>query len=153
MRAPLVRLVISALAVTALAGCGTASPGSRPGGTGASLRPRATAPGRPHLGAAAPVRERAALTRLIALGKPVYCGGRKGHEIALTFDDGPGRYTKFALRELRAAGDRATFFLVARSIARFPDLPRRSGFSARSATTHKRTPTFWGCQRRRRPLR
>jgi peptidoglycan/xylan/chitin deacetylase (PgdA/CDA1 family) len=45
-------------------------------------------------------RERAVLARLGALGLPVYCGARHGHLVALTFDDGPGPYTHFALKEL-----------------------------------------------------
>jgi peptidoglycan/xylan/chitin deacetylase (PgdA/CDA1 family) len=45
--------------------------------------------------------------------------------VALTFDDGPGPYTGLALRQLRRARARATFFLVGRSIARFPAWPRR----------------------------
>jgi peptidoglycan-N-acetylglucosamine deacetylase len=59
----------------------------------------------------------AALDRLIRVGLPLYCGGRRGHDVALTFDDGPGVYTHLALRILRAAHARATFFLVGRNIA------------------------------------
>ena len=67
----------------------------------------------------------AAVRRLARLGRPVYCAGRHGRLVALTFDDGPGPYTHIALRELRRAGAHATFFLVGRSIARFPGLARR----------------------------
>jgi len=67
----------------------------------------------------------AALERLSRLGLPIYCGGRRGRLVALTFDDGPGPYTGLVLRELRRSGARATFFLVARSIARYRALPRR----------------------------
>jgi peptidoglycan-N-acetylglucosamine deacetylase len=35
----------------------------------------------------------AEIHRLVALGLPVYCGGPRGHEVAFTFDDGPGLYT------------------------------------------------------------
>jgi peptidoglycan/xylan/chitin deacetylase (PgdA/CDA1 family) len=55
----------------------------------------------------------------------VFCGGRGKRMVALTFDDGPGPYTGTALRELRRAGARATFFLVTRSIQRFPGWARR----------------------------
>lgn len=51
---------------------------------------------------------------------PVYCGARRGHLVALTFDDGPGPYSHLVLRALRRAHDRATFFLVGRSIGFFP---------------------------------
>ena len=40
--------------------------------------------------------------------------------VALTFDDGPGPYTRLALRILHKARVKATFFLVGRNIGRFP---------------------------------
>lgn len=40
--------------------------------------------------------------------------------MAFTFDDGPGPYTQLALRKLRDAHERATFFDVGRSIDFFP---------------------------------
>jgi peptidoglycan/xylan/chitin deacetylase (PgdA/CDA1 family) len=43
--------------------------------------------------------------------------------VALTFDDGPGPYTKLALRKLRGARVPATFFLVGKEIDAYPDLP------------------------------
>jgi peptidoglycan/xylan/chitin deacetylase (PgdA/CDA1 family) len=58
--------------------------------------------------------------RLAKLGLPLYCGGHHGDEVAFTFDDGPGPYTGIALRKLRHAGERATFFVVGRNIDRFP---------------------------------
>lgn len=58
--------------------------------------------------------------RLIVLGKPVYCAGPRGNEVALTFDDGPGQYTYLALPKLRRAGIKATFFVVGRNIALLP---------------------------------
>lgn len=58
--------------------------------------------------------------QLARLGRPLYCGGLRGRDVALTFDDGPGPYTPLALRILRRAGARATFFVVGRNIARFP---------------------------------
>jgi peptidoglycan/xylan/chitin deacetylase (PgdA/CDA1 family) len=64
--------------------------------------------------------EHLAVENLVAAGLPVYCGGFRGREVALTFDDGPGVYTRRVLRILRRAGDRATFFVVGRNIARFP---------------------------------
>jgi peptidoglycan/xylan/chitin deacetylase (PgdA/CDA1 family) len=81
---------------------------------------RASAPALP-----GPAAQRRELRRLAHLGRPVYCGGRHGRLIALTFDDGPGPYTGIALRELRRARDHATFFLVSRSITSFPSWPRR----------------------------
>jgi peptidoglycan-N-acetylglucosamine deacetylase len=60
------------------------------------------------------------LSKLISLGHPIYCAGRRGREVALTFDDGPGPYTELALRKLRKHGMRATFFIVGRNIALLP---------------------------------
>jgi peptidoglycan-N-acetylglucosamine deacetylase len=57
---------------------------------------------------------------LARLGLPLYCAGHRGHELAFTFDDGPGPYTHLALRKLRAAGERATFFVVGISMQAFP---------------------------------
>jgi peptidoglycan/xylan/chitin deacetylase (PgdA/CDA1 family) len=46
----------------------------------------------------------AALRRLSRIGLPVFCGARHSRVVALTFDDGPGPYTRIVLRELRHAG-------------------------------------------------
>ena len=62
----------------------------------------------------------AEIRKLVALGLPVYCGGPHGDEVALTFDDGPGVYTHLALKKLRQAHERATFFDVGKSINAFP---------------------------------
>jgi len=60
-----------------------------------------------------PEQEAAAVARLTKMGKPVYCGGgRVGRYVALTFDDGPGAYTHFAIRKLKQWKARATFFVV-----------------------------------------
>ena len=105
--------------------------GLRPG---AAARPSPVRPIRPAGHAvrpAPPVRLKghlAALMRignqrieaLARLGKPVYCGGPRGREVAFTFDDGPGVYTHYALRKLRRAHQRATFFDVGRSLDGWP---------------------------------
>ena len=56
------------------------------------------------------------IRRLIALGRPIYCAARRGNEVALTFDDGPGPYTRLVIAKLRKHGIRATFFIVGRNI-------------------------------------
>src|SRR4051812_24753826 len=82
-----------------IGGCGTsAAPDARSGApagptTGASKITKARPP--------APAQSKvvdAAVSRLTKLGKPVYCGGTRGNAVALTFDDGPGPYTHFALK-------------------------------------------------------
>ena len=44
--------------------------------------------------------------------------------VALTFDDGPGPYTRLAIAKLRKHHLRATFFLVGKQIRAFPGLAR-----------------------------
>ncbi len=64
----------------------------------------------------------AAIQRLIRLGRPIYCAGHTGNAVAFTFDDGPGPYTGAAIRKLTSTAERATFFVVGRSMDNFPGL-------------------------------
>jgi peptidoglycan-N-acetylglucosamine deacetylase len=68
--------------------------------------------------------QRRAVTLLINRGEPVFCGGGRSNAVALTFDDGPGPYTAQIIRILRAAGARATFFVVANRLQYWPSLAR-----------------------------
>jgi peptidoglycan/xylan/chitin deacetylase (PgdA/CDA1 family) len=65
-------------------------------------------------------RTTAEVRRLLRLGLPIYCGGPRGHAVAFTFDDGPGVYTHLALKKLIHGHERATFFVVGRSIDHWP---------------------------------
>jgi len=56
---------------------------------------------------------------------PLYCGGTQKPMVALTFDDGPGIYTHYAIKKLKEAHLSATFFLVGKSILGWPGLARR----------------------------
>lgn len=69
----------------------------------------------------------AAVERLAAEGLPLFCGGAERRLVALTFDDGPGPYTALAIRKLRQARVRATFFLVGKELAVYPGLAAREG--------------------------
>ncbi len=60
------------------------------------------------------------MRRLIALGRPIYCAAPHGNEVALTFDDGPGPYTRLMLAKLRKHHVHATFFVVGRNIPLLP---------------------------------
>lgn len=51
---------------------------------------------------------------------PVNCA--KVNCVALTFDDGPGRYTQQVLDALTKHGAKATFFVIGTQIERFPEL-------------------------------
>jgi len=58
--------------------------------------------------------------RLIQKAEPVYCGGARGRNVALTFDDGPSPYTPQLVRVLRRMHARATFFDVGSRIGYWP---------------------------------
>ncbi|HEU4979493.1 MAG TPA: polysaccharide deacetylase family protein, partial [Solirubrobacteraceae bacterium] len=73
---------------------------------------RALPPARPRR-AAHPTT--AALRRFERLHLPVYCGGPRRY-VAFTFDDGPGVYTRLAVRVLHRFHVPATFFLVGRNL-------------------------------------
>jgi len=70
--------------------------------------------------AALQARGNTTIRRLAKFALPVYCGGPRGHELAFTFDDGPGVYTHYALKKLEQAHERATFFVVGKSIEAWP---------------------------------
>jgi peptidoglycan/xylan/chitin deacetylase (PgdA/CDA1 family) len=98
--------------------------------TGARPRVRDARSRRASVAARESAGDRAA-ARLAKLGLPIYCGGRHGHDVAFTFDDGPGPYTGLALKKLREARERATFFIVGRSADDFPGwLPRELSVAA-----------------------
>jgi peptidoglycan/xylan/chitin deacetylase (PgdA/CDA1 family) len=67
---------------------------------------------------------RSTLQALARAAAPLYCGGRHGRYVALTFDDGPGPYTARLLRILSRAGARATFFVVGSRVGAWPRLVR-----------------------------
>jgi peptidoglycan/xylan/chitin deacetylase (PgdA/CDA1 family) len=74
--------------------------------------------------AAAGSVESAEVRGLIARGRPIYCAGRRGNEVALTFDDGPGPYTRLMIAKLRKHGVGATFFIVGRNLPLLPGATR-----------------------------
>jgi peptidoglycan-N-acetylglucosamine deacetylase len=77
---------------------------------------------RPHV--ATLKEQRAAITRLLQRGAPVFCGNQRGNAVALTFDDGPGPYSERILSLLRAGHARATFFLVGNRLQVWPHVAR-----------------------------
>lgn len=56
--------------------------------------------------------------------------------VALTFDDGPGPYTATLLDELAARGAPATFFLVGRNVAKYPELVAREAAQGNALGNH-----------------
>jgi peptidoglycan-N-acetylglucosamine deacetylase len=71
------------------------------------------------------------IERLAQLGLPIYCAGHRGNAVAFTFDDGPGVYTHYAVAKLEQAHERATFFVVGKSMNAWPGwLPREMNVAA-----------------------
>jgi peptidoglycan-N-acetylglucosamine deacetylase len=111
---------LAGLLASALTGCGGSGGGpssARSASPSASGTTSAkTSSGTTRLSASTSSSDASRLTGLIALGKPIYCAAPRGNEVALTFDDGPGPYTRLVLRKLRKHGVAATFFDVGRNI-------------------------------------
>jgi peptidoglycan/xylan/chitin deacetylase (PgdA/CDA1 family) len=113
--------VIALGAALLLGACGSGSRARSPAvHEQASASPAPVAVRRPPARSAAYYRTSPELRRLIALGRPIYCAGHRGREIALTFDDGPGPYTRLVIAKLRKHRIRATFFVVGRNIRVYP---------------------------------
>jgi peptidoglycan-N-acetylglucosamine deacetylase len=64
----------------------------------------------------------AEIRSIISTGYPLYCGGGKGPYVALTFDDGPTRWTPELVKVLRENGASATFFEIGQKAVARPDL-------------------------------
>lgn len=61
---------------------------------------------------------------LLDAGIPIYCGAGTKPYVALTFDDGPGPFSKQLVALLRRYHARATFFTIGSKAARKPRLVR-----------------------------
>jgi peptidoglycan-N-acetylglucosamine deacetylase len=123
---------VSLLAVALASGCGSGGhppPKSTTGATAPpaalALSPRGGRPGARRAASQAGSKESREVRRLIALGKPIYCAGHRGKEVALTFDDGPGPYTRLVLVKLRKHRVHATFFSVVHNIGLVPRATRQ----------------------------
>ena len=85
----------------------------------------ARTPGAPPASAQAPSsgeqreRDEKAVDSVLAYTPFVRAGGTSGHDVALTFDDGPGPYTPEVLSVLEREGAPATFFVVGQEIHDF----------------------------------
>lgn len=77
-------------------------------------------------------RKRTAVDRALRYTDWINRGSPRLREVALTFDDGPSRWTPKLVKALRRVHARATFFPVGYAIERFPHhlrLLRRRGFT------------------------
>jgi peptidoglycan/xylan/chitin deacetylase (PgdA/CDA1 family) len=109
------------VAALAIVGCGGTSTAARSTASSDAAVTRTDVtgtdvPGAPGTARLAGAPESSEVRRLIALGKPIYCGAPHGNEVGLTFDDGPGPYTRLVMRKLYLHHANATFFDVGRNI-------------------------------------
>lgn len=116
--------MVGALAL-ALGGKGAGHRRASPSGLGSLSVP----PGRSRAHGSRATRDESVespqVRRLIALGEPIYCAAPRGDEVALTFDDGPGQYTRLADAKLGKHHIKATFFIVGRNIQLMPEAIRK----------------------------
>jgi peptidoglycan/xylan/chitin deacetylase (PgdA/CDA1 family) len=120
-------LAAGLLAALLLSGGGSrARAPSPPRATGASVSPGSplTTASAKRAGTARGYPETSEVRSLIARGAPIYCAGRRGNELALTFDDGPGPYTRLVIAKLRKHHIHATFFIVGRNLPLIPGASR-----------------------------
>jgi peptidoglycan/xylan/chitin deacetylase (PgdA/CDA1 family) len=73
-----------------------------------------------------------------------HSGLRRSHEVALTFDDGPNNYTPAVLDALKAAGVKATFFIVGRMAEAHPAILARIAAEGYLLANHSATHPFFG---------
>jgi len=119
----LLAALIAAIVIVIASSGGAATHKPHPGITNSPVSPGPVAPKRRM--SALEASRNANIRKLSRLGVPVYCGGPHGHDLAFTFDDGPGVYTHYAVKKLTEAHERATFFVVGKSIEAWPGwLPR-----------------------------
>jgi len=111
--AALVLAAILALLVGELTHHGQARTGSPASGAPASTHePAASRPTSASQEASTARAESEAIDRVLAYTPAVTSGGSEGHEVALTFDDGPGPYTQQLVGVLNGLHVHATFFAI-----------------------------------------
>jgi peptidoglycan/xylan/chitin deacetylase (PgdA/CDA1 family) len=92
-----------------------AAVGSTGGPSKPHTRPMAhveLSPSAAQLAAVRSAEEQRAIAHVLSYTPAITSGGPSGHEVALTFDDGPGPYTQRLLAELNRLKVHATFFVV-----------------------------------------
>jgi peptidoglycan/xylan/chitin deacetylase (PgdA/CDA1 family) len=84
--------------------------------------------------------------------KNIFHSGLRGtHTIALTFDDGPNANTSAVLDVLKAQNVKATFFIVGKMAARYPDVLKRIAAEGHLLANHSATHALLGKRYVRRP--
>jgi peptidoglycan/xylan/chitin deacetylase (PgdA/CDA1 family) len=87
-------------------------------------------------------REHAAINRVLRYTSLVFSGGRRVREAALTFDDGPSRFTPAVIATLKRLHVPATFFQVGTGIAGFPQFARSELLAGFAVGDHTETHPF-----------
>jgi len=64
-------------------------------------------------------------------------------EVALTFDDGPSKYTTQILDTLAKYNVKATFFMIGSNVDRYPDIARRVTAEGHAIGNHTYSHPFW----------
>lgn len=88
------------------------------------------------------------------LSPAILRGSREGKRIALTFDDGPSRYSEQVLDILRNRNVKAAFFVCGRNVERYPEIVQRMHAEGHTIGNHSyshpfpyfRTRTFFARQ-------
>jgi len=105
-------VVLLALLIAALTGRSGGRSRSSATGQYASSRHGAARPDAAQQAALTEHEQDAAIDRVLAYTPAITAGGSKGHEVALTFDDGPGPYTEHLVEVLNGLHVQATFFAI-----------------------------------------
>jgi peptidoglycan/xylan/chitin deacetylase (PgdA/CDA1 family) len=108
--------ILAAILAVLASGGGSRARSGAPSTVAAAASTGAQHAGRQGAAALPGYAESGEVRSLVSLGRPIYCAGSRGNEVALTFDDGPGPYTRLVLAKLRKHAVHATFFIVGRNI-------------------------------------
>ena len=137
-------LVVAApiFALTAFGGGGGDGDGADRRASATVFRGGKTKPARAS-GLVSAAAQKRALDRLVKLALPVYCAGGRGNYVALTFDDGPSKYTPLFQDLIRRSGIRVTWFIVggnmeSETLAAFARTDAKLGAVADHTWTHAR---------------
>ncbi len=132
----------------ALAGCGQASHQASAAQAAANSSETGSAPDRTSGFARSARRfsltasESRSVDQVLRYTSYVRLAGHRRREVALTFDDGPGEYTPGIIRILRRTHTPATFFVIGRSVRRFPRLVAEEARDAFQIGDHTETHPF-----------
>jgi len=118
----LVSAAVVVIAIVALAGSGPRHSRVAPPSADTSTDTHPVAVRRVSAARSSRVSDAREVDRVLAYTPYVQLAGRRGREVALTFDDGPGPYTRAILGVLTRMHAPATFFVIGRWARAYPKL-------------------------------